>query len=92
LAHARSLFRRQNALERADLERYAGELGLDRERFAEDLDAHVHLDRVETDRSSAIASGATGTPTIFLDGHRYLGSYERSELRRALLPGREENE
>jgi protein-disulfide isomerase len=78
------LFRRQSALERADLERYAGEIGLDVERLREELEAHVHLDRVEGDRASAVASGATGTPTIFVDGLLYDGSYERADLRSAL--------
>jgi protein-disulfide isomerase len=86
------LFRRQKALESVDLERYANEIGLGAEQFRRELEAHVHLDRVEADRSSALASGATGTPTIFVDGLRYLGSYERAELRRALSPDREENE
>ncbi len=86
------LFRRQKALERADLERYANEVELNVERFRQELDAHVHLDRVEADRSAALASGATGTPTIFLDGFPYLGSYERAELRRALSPDAEETE
>jgi protein-disulfide isomerase len=86
------LFRRQRALERPDLERYADELGLDVERFRQELDAQVHLERVEADRSSALASGATGTPTIFVDGLRYRGSYEREELRRALSRDGEENE
>ena len=85
------LFRRQKALERADLERYAAEIGLNGDRFRHDLDAHVHLDRVEADRASALAGGAGGTPTIFLDGLRYRGSYERAELRRALSPSGEEN-
>ena len=80
------LFRRQKALERADLEGYADEIGL------HELEAHVHLDRVEADRSRALASGATGTPTIFVDGVPYLGSYERAELRRALSPDGEETE
>jgi protein-disulfide isomerase len=83
------LFRRQKALEKADLERYAAEIELDAERFRQDLEAHVHLDRVEADRSSALASGATGTPTIFVDGRPYRGSFERAELRRALSGGKE---
>jgi protein-disulfide isomerase len=86
------LFRRQKALESADLERYANEIGPDAERFRRELEAHVHLDRVEVDRSSALASGATGTPTIFVDGLRYLGSFERAELRRKLAHNGEENE
>jgi protein-disulfide isomerase len=86
------LFRRQKALERADLQRYADEVGVDRERFRQELEARVHLDRVESDRSSALASGAAGTPTIFLDGLLYRGSYERAELRRALSANGEETE
>ena len=86
------LFRRQKALERADLERYATEIGLDVEQFRRELEAHVHLDQVEADRSSALASGAAGTPTIFVDGLPYHGSFERPELRRALAPNGEENE
>jgi protein-disulfide isomerase len=85
------LFRRQKELERADLERYADEIGLDVERFRRELEDHVHLDRVEADRSSALASGAAGTPTIFVDGLPYRGSFARAELRRALSPHGEEN-
>jgi formate-nitrite transporter family protein len=86
------LFRRQKELESADLERYADEIGLDVERFRRELEAHLHLDRVEADRSIALVSGATGTPTIFLDGLPYRGSFERAELRRALSPNGEESE
>ena len=86
------LFRRQQALEQADLERYADEVGLDVERFRQELEAHVHLERIEADRSSALASGARGTPTIFVDEVPYLGSLEREELREALSPNGEENE
>ena len=49
------------------------------------------LDRVEADWASALAGGGGGTPTTFLDGLRYRGSYERAELRRALSPSGEEN-
>jgi protein-disulfide isomerase len=86
------LFRRQKALGRSDLEGYADEVELDVERFRRELEAHVHLDRVEADGSSALASGASGTPTIFVDGLPYRGSFERTELRRALAPNGEENE
>src|ERR687891_1374471 len=81
------LFRHQRALEGADLERYVEEIGLDVERFRQEVEAHAHLDRVKADRSSALASGATGTPTIFVEGLRYSGSYERAELGEALAAG-----
>jgi protein-disulfide isomerase len=83
------LFRRQKALEKADLERYADEIRLDVERFRQELEEHVHLDRIEADRASALASGARGTPTIFVDGVPYLGSFDRAELRLALSPDEE---
>jgi protein-disulfide isomerase len=86
------LFRRQQALEQPDLERYADEIGLEVERFRQELEAHAHLERVEADRSAALANGATGTPTIFLDGLPYRSSHERAELRRALSPNGEDNE
>lgn len=78
------LFHRQHALEPADLERYAAELGLDVRRFREELAAHAHLEHVEADRASAVASGAAGTPTIFVDGVRYLGSTDREGLGQAV--------
>jgi protein-disulfide isomerase len=78
------LFRRQTALEPADLDRYAREIGLDVERFTRDVRAHTHLERVEANRESALASGALGTPTIFVDGALHQGAYEPAELRRAL--------
>ena len=78
------MFHRQHALERADLERYAAELGLDVDRLRHELDTHTHLERVEADRASAVASGAEGTPTIFVDGVRYLGASDQEALGRAL--------
>jgi protein-disulfide isomerase len=78
------LFRRQKALERTDLERYADEIGLDVERFRQELEAHAHLDRIEADRASALRSGARGTPTIFVDDVSYLGSFDRAGLGWAL--------
>ena len=87
------LFRRQQALARADLERYAYEIGLDVERFRQELEAHVHLDRVEADRESALASGAMGTPTIFVDGLPYRESSSgRSSAGRSLLLERRTND
>ncbi len=77
------LFHRQKALEEDDLQRYAAELGLDVARFDRDrADAGV-LERIERDVQSGLASGEVqGTPTLFIDGVVYRGSYEVS----ALLP------
>lgn len=74
------VFTRQHALERDDLIGYSAELGLDVEKFTEDLDSAAVAERVERDVTSATASGAHATPTFFVDGCRLLGSYDARTL------------
>ncbi|GAA1033196.1 hypothetical protein GCM10009557_34170 [Virgisporangium ochraceum] len=52
----------------------AAAAGLDTGRFVADLDSPAVADRVDADLRSARNSGADGTPTFFLDGHRIDGS------------------
>ena len=72
------------ALSREDLIRYAGELGLDSDRVAAELDSEVHRPRIERDLDSGIASGVTGTPGFFVGGRLYGGSFDAQSLRAAL--------
>jgi protein-disulfide isomerase len=74
------LFENQNALEAEDLLGYAGELGLDRERFAREVEERVHSARVREDFLSGVRSGVNGTPTFFIDGERYEGSWQKDAL------------
>lgn len=60
-----------DALERADLMRYAEQLGLDTERFHQDLLEHTYGDRVQEDFRSGVKSGVNATPTFFVNGARY---------------------
>ena len=69
------LFAHQQALEDADLIRYAGELGLDVDRFARDLNDHVYADRVDADAQGGLRSGVSQTPTFFLNGVRQGGAF-----------------
>jgi protein-disulfide isomerase len=78
------LFSNQHALEGEDLVRYANELGLEAEQFAEALEDGRHRGRIEEDVSSGTLSGVQGTPTLFIAGEMYDGSYEQEELERAL--------
>jgi protein-disulfide isomerase len=79
------LFHRQHALEDEDLERYAGELGLDVERFAADRGSEAVLERVIRDFRSGMETGEVqGTPTLFIDGAVHLGSYDLDTLRDAM--------
>ncbi|MFN0062254.1 MAG: DsbA family protein [Myxococcaceae bacterium] len=68
------LFANQSALGRADLERYASELGLDMARFRASLDNGRHRARVAQDASAASAAGVTGTPTFFINGRKIVGA------------------
>ncbi len=78
------LFAHQRALEEEDLEHYAADLGLDRDRFAADLAGHVHAPRVQDDLAGGIRSGVQGTPTFFINGARHEGSYDLETLLAAI--------
>ncbi len=83
------LLTHQDDLTRNDLLAYAGQLGLDVDRFAEDLDRHVHADRIATDIDSADRSGVSGTPTFFVNGRRHYGAYDEASLQHAVSSARE---
>jgi protein-disulfide isomerase len=78
------LLTHQQALSPADLFRYAADLELDLERFAEDLRRRRYAARVAEDVRSADASGVTGTPTFFINGRRHQGVYDIETLARAV--------
>lgn len=71
-----ALFEHQEALEEADLLRYARMLELDTERIARELKAQTFAKRVRDDFRSGIRSGANNSPTFFMNGERYDGSWE----------------
>ena len=78
------LLRHQDALEMDELIGYAEELGLDIERFTDDLRARVGAARVADDVDSADLSGVSGTPTFFINGRRHYGAYDISTLSAAV--------
>ncbi|MGP3925702.1 Na+/H+ antiporter NhaA [Streptomyces sp. 8N616] len=79
----------QGALRIPDLVRYAEEIGLDTERFREDLLARVGAARVAEDVESADLSGVSGTPTFFINGRRHQGAYDIAGLSAAVRAARE---
>jgi protein-disulfide isomerase len=92
------ILRHQGGESADDLMRYAEELGLDVDRFWDDLRRRQYADRVAEDVASADASGVAGTPTFFINGRRHHGAYDIDTLsnavtrarRTALLRGRQE--
>jgi len=79
----------QDALLPWDLERYAEEIGLDVERFRDELRRRVYAPRVEEDVASADTSGVAGTPTFFINGRRHYGAYDVKTLTETVRQARE---
>jgi protein-disulfide isomerase len=78
------LFQRQKALGETDLFAYARQAGLDEARLRDDLERDELWQRVREDATSALAAGAQGTPTLFLNGRLHGGSYDHGTLRATL--------
>ena len=78
----------QSALEETDLVARAEQLGLDVERFREDLEDHVGAGRIAEDVDGADLSGVSGTPTFFINGRRHYGAYDIDTLTRAVRAAR----
>lgn len=82
------VFTHQDALEREHLIGYAEDLGLDVDRFVQDMDSEAVAERVNRDLVSADNSGAHATPTFFVEGHRLVGDYDARTLTAALESSR----
>jgi protein-disulfide isomerase len=78
------LLARQDALQLSHLVGYAEELGLDVERFMDDLQRHAGAARIAQDVDSADLSGVSGTPTFFINDRRHHGAYDIATLENAV--------
>ncbi|MCX5281135.1 Na+/H+ antiporter NhaA [Streptomyces sp. NBC_00198] len=72
-----------------DLLRYAADVGLDADRFRDDLRARAGAPRVAMDVESADLSGVSGTPTFFVNGRRHYGAYDIASLTAAVRAARQ---
>ena len=82
------LLAHQDELRPADLLRYAEQLGLDTERFHQEIKDGVHQTRVAQDVESADVSGVSGTPTFFINGQRHYGAFDLPTLTAAIKQAR----
>jgi Na+/H+ antiporter NhaA len=78
----------QDRLGFSDLAGYAEQLGLDVERFTNELQDHAGAARVAEDVDSADLSGVSGTPTFFINGRRHYGAYDIDTLKTAVRTAR----
>jgi protein-disulfide isomerase len=83
------LFENQESLEGPHLIQYALRCGLDLDRFARDVDSEAVAAKVKADFLSGARSGVNGTPTFFVNGHRYDGSWDLRSFLAALNALRE---
>lgn len=72
------------ALGDSGLSRLATQCGVDGIKVLTDLKGEVHKSRVRDDFMSGVRSGVNGTPTFFINGQRYDGSWDEESLTEAL--------
>jgi Na+/H+ antiporter NhaA len=84
------LLQHQDELGIPDLVRHATTLGLDVDKFREDLRGQVHATRVAQDLESADLSGVSGTPTFFINGQRHYGAFDLQTLTAAIRTERDQ--
>jgi protein-disulfide isomerase len=68
------MFANQQALTVADLEKYAGEVGLNMAKFRKDFTDPALKGEILADQARATGAGANGTPTFFVNGRKVVGA------------------
>jgi protein-disulfide isomerase len=68
------MFKNQTALERADLDKYAAQIGLNMQKFKADLDSGKWKQKVDAEEAEGNKIGARGTPSFFINGKPFVGA------------------
>ena len=68
------MYDNNTALERPNLEKYAGEVGLNVDRFKRDMDDPKVKEEIAAHQKLAASVGANGTPTFFINGRELVGA------------------
>ncbi|MCC7183055.1 MAG: Na+/H+ antiporter NhaA [Rhodocyclaceae bacterium] len=79
------LFQQADRLSAPDLVDHAAALGLDVNRFAQELGSGRYRRRVDEDLASARDSGVDASHSFFVNGERYLGVHNAESLAAALI-------
>ena len=80
------LFTNQQTIARADLERFAAQVGgINMARFTAALDNHTHKAAIEADIAAVTAAGAQiGTPSFFINGRLLQGAQPYEQFKAAI--------
>jgi protein-disulfide isomerase len=74
----------KDGLERAALDRYAGQLGLDMKRFGDALDGGAHKAEVDADAQAAQKADIHGTPAFLINGYYVSGAQPYRKFKRII--------
>lgn len=74
------IYENQERLDWGSLLGYAKKTGLDLAAFKTDIEKDSVIGKVEDDFESGIRSGVNGTPSFFINGEKYEGSWDAYEL------------
>jgi protein-disulfide isomerase len=69
------LFQNQQALDAANLEKYAQDVGLNVAKFKSDVEAKKFKATIESETKEGQAVGVNGTPAVFINGRKISGAY-----------------
>jgi len=79
------LYENQENLEDESLFGFAAAVGLSPNKLRRSLEAGIYRDRIDNDFRGGVRSGVNGTPTFFINGLRYDGSYNFDGLLQAIV-------
>jgi protein-disulfide isomerase len=78
------MYENNTALTRPDLEKYAGEVGLNVAKLKTDWDDAKIKAEIAEDMKIGTAVGANGTPTFYINGHELVGAQEASAFEKII--------
>jgi len=74
------IFENQETLDPDNILAFAQAIGLDLDRFRQDIQQKELAEKVEKDFESGVRSGVNKTPTFFVNGIKYDGDWEENEF------------
>jgi protein-disulfide isomerase len=78
------MYDNNTALERANLDKYAQEIGLNMAKFKKDMDDPKIKEEIAEQQKLASSVGASGTPTFFINGRQIVGAQPFSDFQKII--------
>lgn len=78
------IYENQDAIDKAHLVQYASDMGIDSHEFKSKLDSGEKQSKIKKEFVSGAESGVNGTPSFFINGVKYNGSWDFESLKDVL--------